>query len=400
MNETTFAKIPYPVAKDMSDHFLDAAERSWLRVDEYPLVDKAGKPLRGRQDEPLATHVTVIGNPDARDTVWVTTALHGCEGPAGTMLAIWLMNHRYQIERSLGPDVRIVVAHNLNPWGAANFTRFDADGVDPNRNFRKRFPKSDRWCALSRDYQRLDIHLNPQELSLMTEAWHLGMLWAKSKIMTTKRMMKVIALGQRADRDKLLFIGAGPTRTNSMVRDIIQRYSNDQPGVDVHIDIHTGLGKRLSKSNKEPLVLTIYDPDSPEHKLAKKLYGDIGVVSSTRESEFSGSDVGTIEQAFFDELPAGRTYHGTCVELGSLSTIAAVAAVWRHHAVLRKPKKYSSWYADRSRRAMYDVFFPKDDEWREEVVPALYNVVGKAVTALREDRGSFDGIRRLGPAGR
>ncbi|MEQ8701718.1 MAG: DUF2817 domain-containing protein [Bauldia litoralis] len=399
MTEATFAKIPYPAAKDMSDHFLDAAERSGLKVDEYPLVDEAGAPVRGERDEPLATHVTVIGNPDARDTVWVTTALHGCEGPAGTMLAIWLMNHRHGIERALGPDVRIVVAHNLNPWGASHFTRFDADGVDPNRNFRKRFPRTDRWCALSRDYKRLDSHLNPRELSLTTEAWHLGMLWAKSKIITTKRMMKVIALGQRADRDRLLFIGTGPTRTNTLVRDIIRRYSTNQPGIDVHIDIHTGLGKRLSKS-KQPLVLTIYEPESAEHALARRLYGEVGEVSSTREGDYSGSDVGTIEQAFFDELPEGRTYHGACVELGSLSTLAAVAAVWRHHAVLRKPKRYSSWYASRSRRAMYDVFFPKDDEWRAEVVPALYHVVGKAVAALLEDRGAFKGMRRLGPAGR
>lgn len=399
MSETSFAGIPYPVAKEMSDHFLAAAARAGLRVDEYPLADAEGRPLRGVRDEVLATHVTVIGNPDARDTVWVTTALHGCEGPAGTMLAIWLMNHRTAIERALGPDVRIVVAHNLNPWGASHFTRFDADGVDPNRNFRKRFPKSDRWCALSRDYKRLDSHLNPKELSLITEAWHLGMLWAQSKIITTKRMMKVIALGQRADRNKLLFIGTGPTRTNTLVREIIRRYSNNRPGIDVHIDIHTGLGKRLSKS-KQPLVLTIYDPESPEHGLAKRIYGDVGEVSSTREAEYSGSDVGTIEQAFFEELPAGRTYHGACVELGSLSTIAAVAAVWRHHAVLRRPKRYSEWYADRSRRLMYDVFFPKDDEWRAEVVPALYRVVGKAVTALREDRASFAGVRRLSPAGR
>jgi hypothetical protein len=399
MPNSGFARIPYPVAKDMADHFLGAAARAGLRVDEYPLADADGRPVRGLQDEFLATHATVIGNWDARDTIWVTTALHGCEGPAGTMLAIWLMNHRYQIERSLGPDLRIVVAHDLNPWGASHYTRFDAEGVDPNRNFRNHFPKTDRWCALSRDYRRLDANLNPQELSLVTEAWHLGMLWAKSKIITTKRMMKVIALGQRADRDKLLFVGTGPTQTNRLVRDIIRRYSNDRPGIDVHLDIHTGLGKRLSKS-KEPLVLTIYDPDSPEHRLAKRLYGDVGLVSSTRDSEYSGSDVGTIEQAFFDELPTGRTYHGACVELGSLSTIAAVAAVWRHHAVMRKPKRYSDWYAARSRRLMYDVFFPKDGEWRAEVVPALYHVVGKAVTALREDRAAFAGIRRLSAAGR
>jgi hypothetical protein len=388
---TSFADIAFPATREMNDHFLCAAERAAVPLEEYPLTGGDGRVLRGRQDEPLATHVAVLGNPEARDTIWLTTALHGCEGPAGTLLAVWLLEHRAALERALGADCRLVIAHNLNPWGASHATRFTDEGIDPNRNFRRRFPKSSRYCALTSDYSLFDTHLNPQEISMLAEAWHVGMMWVKGKLITSRRVMRMIALGQRADADKLLFVGREPTRTNRMTREIIRRHAVPAPGIDLHLDIHTALGKRLSRRSP-PLLLTIYPPESPEHRLARAMFGDLSEVASTREGTWSGSHVGTIEQAFFDELPVGRTYLGACVELGTVSIVDAITAVWRHHAVLRRPKHYSAWYTERSRRLMYRVFYPRDRAWRARVVPALHAIVERAADTLRERRGAFGGL--------
>lgn len=388
----SFADVPYPAAREMTDFFLAAAQRAGAPVYEYPLVNAEAIPMRGRVGERLASHVTVLGNPDARDTVWVSTGLHGCEGPAGSMLAIWLLENAAAIEASLGRDVRMVIIHNLNPWGASFFTRFTRDGVDPNRNFRRRFPRTERYCALTKDYLRLDRHLNPRELTLATELWHMGMLWAKSKLVHSRRIMQMVALGQRVDANKLLFVGRRPSQTNLVTRSIIRRFASNQPGYDVHIDIHTALGRRLTEK-QPPLVLTIYDPASAEQQLTESIFGRVGDVASTRDGTWSGSHVGTIEQAFFDELPASRRYLGTCVELGTVSIVNAIAAVWRHHAVLKDPNRYSAWYSERSRRLMYDVFYPKDRKWRAEVVPSLHRVVDSAVTNLRDNRQVFGQIR-------
>ena len=387
----SFTDTPYPGTSEMTDLFLGAAERAGVCVDEYPLTAEDGALVRGRKDEFLATHVAVLGNAAARDTIWITTALHGCEGPAGTMLAAWLLNHRHHLERALGPDIRLVIAHNLNPWGASFTTRFTREGVDPNRNFRKRFPSSDRFCQLTRDYQFIDAHLNPPELSLLSEIWHIGMVWAKTKLITSQRVMRMIALGQRADEGKLLYVGRQPIQTNVMTREIIRRYARNGPGIDLHLDIHTGLGRRLAKSSP-PLVLTIYPPASAEQALTREIFGSVGEVATTRDGKWSGSHIGTIEQAFFDELSPNRAYLGACVELGTVSISDAVTAVWRHQTVMRNPKRYSAWYSDRSRRLMYNVFFPKDSQWRERVVPALYGVVGRAVTVMRDNRSSFSSV--------
>lgn len=391
MPHTDFANIPFPAAREMTDHFLATAETAGLRVREYPLVTPDAIPVRGRAGERLASHVVVLGNPEARDTIWITTALHGCEGPAGSILAIWLLHHVRQIEQSLGGDVRLVLAHNLNPWGASFFSRFTRDGVDPNRNFRRRFPSTDRYCSLTPDYRRLDRHLNPRELTLASELWHMGMLWTKSKLVNSRRLMRMVALGQRVDRNKLLFVGRRPSPTNLTTRDIIRRYASDRPGIDLHIDIHTALGRRLTK-DQPPLVLTIYDPASPEQRLTQQIYGDVGDVATTRDGEWSGSHVGTIEQAFFDELPAERQYLGSCVELGTVSITNAIAAVWRHQSVLRAPDSYSAWYSERARRLMYDVFYPKDRQWRAEVAPSLHRIVDKAITNIRENRAAFGAL--------
>lgn len=387
----SFAEISYPATKEMSDHFLRAAGLSRIGVEEFPLTGPGDRILRGRQGEFLATHVAVLGNPAARDTIWITTALHGCEGPAGTLLVLWMLNHREQLERALGPDIRLVIVHNLNPWGASFATRFTNEGIDPNRNFRKRFPNSSRYCALTPDYTLFDAHLNPRELSLLSEVWHGGMMWVKGKLIGSRRFMSMIALGQRVDENKLLFVGREPTQTNRTTREIIRRYAGDGPGIDLHLDIHTALGKRLTKKSP-PLVLTIYAPTSPEHRLTRQIFGDVAEVSSTREGKWSGSHVGTIEQAFFDELPGRRAYLGACVELGTASIADAVAAVWRHHTILRKPKHYSAWYTERSRRLMYRAFYPKDRAWRGRVVPALQALVERAVATLREGRGALAGL--------
>lgn len=393
MSSLDFAAVPYPGARDMTDHFLAAAGSAGVDVHEYPLVNAEAIPMRGMVGERLASHVAILGNPEARDTIWISTGLHGCEGPAGTMLAVWILDHVRAMEERLGRDVRVVLVHNLNPWGASYFSRFTRDGVDPNRNFRRRFPSTDRYCALTPDYLRLDRHLNPRELSLATELWHMGMLWAKSKLVHSRRIMRMVALGQRVDANKLLFVGRRPSQTNLITRSIIRRFSSDEPGIDVHIDIHTALGRRLSHE-QPPLVLTIYDPQSPEQQLTESIYDSVGDVATTRDGTWSGSHVGTIEQAFFDELPSSRRYLGACVELGTVSITAAIAAVWRHQAVLRSPDRYSTWYSERARRLMYDVFYPRDDRWRAEVVPSLHRVVQRAVTTLRENRRAFRNVGR------
>jgi len=396
MTRHDFAAVPYPAAREMTDHFLAAAEAAGATVYEYPLINPHAIPMRGREGERLASHVTVLGNPEAKDTIWVTTALHGCEGPAGTILAIWLLDHLKQVEAGLGRNTRLVLVHNLNPWGASFFTRFTRDGVDPNRNFRRRFPRTERYCAYTPDYQWLDRHLNPRELTLATELWHMGMLWAKSKVVQSQRLMKMVALGQRVDANRLLFVGRRPSQTNLMTRSIIRRFASPEPGIDIHIDIHTALGRRLT-GEQPPLVLTIYDPNTPEQRLTEALYGGAGDIASTRDGEWSGSDVGTIEQAFFDELPDNRRYLGACVELGTVSITTAIAAVWRHHNVLKSPDRYSAWYSERARRLMYDVFYPKDRKWRAEAGPALHRIVQRAIDGLRDNRGAFDRLKRRRP---
>lgn len=400
------ADVPYPGARALTDHFFAAAEGAGLRLTDIPLTGANGTLITGREGEALSTQVVTLGDPDARHTIWITTGLHGCEGPAGSLLAVWMLEHRREIEALLGRPrdghgaanrVRIVLAHTLNPWGASWFTRFTQGGVDPNRNFRRDFPQGMHTAAptatLPRDYRLLDRNLNPRELSLAGELWHLGMVWLKSKLAGTHRVMRMIATGQQVDRNRLLFVGWRPTQTNLITRSIIREHASSMPGTDLHLDIHTALGRRLTRS-RQPLALTIYPVESPEHRAIVSLFGGDAEVASTKDGKWSGSDIGTIEQAFFEELPAARRYLGACVELGTVSIASAIAAVWRQQAILRSPDRYSAWYAERARRLMYNVFFPKDRRWRAEAVPSLWRLVYRGITAL-QDQPAPDG--RDGP---
>jgi hypothetical protein len=80
--------------------------------------------------------VTVLERRGAAKGLYVSAGIHGDEAGATEGLFRWAA--RGGLEDLRARDIPFFVAPCLNPWGIANNRRYNADGIDLNRQFRSR----------------------------------------------------------------------------------------------------------------------------------------------------------------------------------------------------------------------------------------------------------------------
>ena len=89
-------------------------------------------PLKGPEDEELATDTVWLGPADARRVMVLTSATHGIEGFCGSGCQIdWLLGAG---PARLPDGVAALIVHAVNPYGFAWLRRVTEENVDLNRN--------------------------------------------------------------------------------------------------------------------------------------------------------------------------------------------------------------------------------------------------------------------------
>lgn len=371
-------RTKYPRSTHANDALLRSAGD--LQPKPYALTDASGIPLKGADDEWLGIKLFVIGNLHAQHHIWITNGLHGIERYGGLIFLCWLLANQKMICKLLGHNICIIVVDDLNPAGASNHSRFDHGGVDNNRNFRKRFP---RLQKLHRIYQQLDDDFHPKFLTPWGELIRLYHLRRFREKNGDEPFRKIINIGQWVHPEKILFIGKEPTWTNTTVRQIIREHSFEQPGHDVHPDFHTALGNPLNVDKQgDPLIVSIEKEGSLGFSRARWFFGP-EVISTQSANGYTSSGTGTIEQAFFSELPACRTYTGVCIELGTKSIDEVIKAErWRHIVQQNNNKLHRLMHNWWSWRLSIAAFFPPDDIWRELVVFKIFPKLKRVIDRL------------------
>jgi len=354
---------------------LQALGNAGIKHEEFSLTNDTG--LRGRDEEELTTRVAIIGDPEAKHRIWITTGIHGIERYCGTVYLCWLLENAPFIKRLLGKECCLVLVDNITPWGSSWHSRVNEENSDTNRSFRKRWPKRKQY---TKSYAAVDEDLNPESLTLMAECMRIGRLLAHRMRKGDAVLQRMMNIGQWVHKDKMLYVGSGPTWSTLTTREIIRQYSYDVPGHDVHIDIHSGLGPSIVKA--EAVLITIYDPKSPDHQRAKEFFGP-ALFSTKEDNPYTSSSAGVIENAFFDELPATRTYTGVCAELGSKWIVRAVLAVRWRNCVLKslregRADRNDTWTA----QTMLNVFYPRQRAWRDAIVPRMNTVLYSALARI------------------
>ena len=376
------------------DRFRAAARRAGGRMSVRPFAG------RGPGGEELTLDAATFGPDRPRATVILSSGLHGVEGFAGSAVqSAWLAGAG---PRSLPAGVRVVLAHALNPYGFAHRRRWDADGVDPNRNFPPagRPAENAAGAEARREaraaYDRLDGFLNPPAAPSRWEPYALKAAAhvlragraARARLPPADRptptpaalarlglaeLRKTLPVGQTHRPGGLFYGGTEPGEPVRAVLDLLPRWS---AGADLtlHLDVHTGLGRRGE------LKLLSVDPVGSDRAgwLAER-FGQDGSgapLVEAMDGRTAYDARGTLPAAFAAGLPG--TYHGLTAEAGTYGGVRVLGALRAENAAHRFADPASPAFA-RAKRQVVEAFCPASRRWRRRTVAACLAATDRAV---------------------
>src|SRR6266540_1064362 len=111
--------------------FLAAARVRQLGVASHALAG-----YHGIDGEALAIDVALLGKPDAKGLLVLTSATHGIEGYCGSGVQIGLLQDVGFVRATLDAGAAVLFVHAVNPYGFSHGRRVNEDNADLNRNFR------------------------------------------------------------------------------------------------------------------------------------------------------------------------------------------------------------------------------------------------------------------------
>lgn len=338
-----------------------AAERHRFLADVEALgarVEHHLHPLRGPDDEVLATDVARFGAPvgEAETVVVLSSGLHGVEGHAGSGLQhLCCRSGRLS---SLAPRTAVVLVHSVNPYGHAWSRRVDHTNVDVNRNFLfdyRDLPANPLYPQIDHLLNPTDDDLDPSDTSFLVE------LAAWMEQVGVMEGYQAISGGQYSHPAGVQFGGQGPTWSRTTMERIWSQHL-DGAARAVALDVHTGLG---------PMGRLTMFQTADEHEDAAELgraWFPEHVYRADRTSDTT-FDHGLLGPGL-DHWADGRLLTSTfVVEFGTHEPTQGVTVFradnWLHHH--GDPRAATG---DAVRSSMRDFFFVDDEAWRGAVATA------------------------------
>lgn len=322
---------------------------------------------------------------------------HGTEGFVGSAIQTALLTHvndsaglpHQWLVGSNAELPSIVFVHALNPFGMANFRRWNEDGIDLNRNA---IFNDALWHTVKTrgnvEYEEIDYLINPKEpptlLSLLMRVPHIAFHFL-TRYVQTKRALVSATYTQ----DKGIFYGGQRLSTSHQLLSEFLVSSGLAATVKhlVMIDVHSGLGPigkdTLMFGENTRIGCSLFGSDSGAQPPAHACEG-VGDPTFTEElsddSPSAGYEntVGTMTEAasygslFTNVEPKSSLRFAQ--EFGTLPPIQVILGLIRenqafHHANEETRRQFA--------QVIYDTFVPKTRE-------ARVNTVLRGVTLVRQ----------------
>lgn len=336
-----------------------AAKYGWA-LESHPIT------ARGPNGEELTIDVAARGPADPSKTLVVSSGVHGVEAPFGSAVQFALME-KWQAT----PPVRCLFVHAVNPWGFAHRRRTNEDNSDLNRNF---LLPGEEYRGSPPGYAELDSLLNPQHPPGRFDAFPLRAAVAVLRHGLPK-LKQAVAAGQYDHPKGLFFGGSRPGESVRTLGDHWERWLGAATDV-VHLDFHTGLGRR----GTHKLLLDI--PPTPAQ--LDRLNGWFG--PGTFEVCNPHQTAYTARGGFGPWCHArrgGREYLFACAEFGTYAPIRMMGA-------LRAENMAHHWGnpaapgTERTKRNLAEAFCPASAEWRVTALAAGCELAERAAVGLSE----------------
>jgi len=344
--------------------FLAAAEAAGAAVESLP------HPLKGPDNEALATDVARLGPAQARKVFLAMSGTHGGEGYCGSGCQTGLL--REGLATRLPRDTAVVLVHAINPHGFAHLRRVTEDNVDLNRNFvdhAKPHPANP-------GYAELHPHLIPTDWDEAGRAAADRGLAAFVARHGGAAYQQAVSGGQYTHADGLFFGGRAPTWSNRTLRALVARHCAGAAAV-AFIDFHTGLGPR---GYGEPISIT--DPDCPADKLTRAWFGP-EVTNPMAGTSTSARVVGTVAEAFADGLAPGTAFAGLALEYGTLPLGQVLEALRGDHYLACHGTPGSAQWRELKAR-MRAAFYGEEAAWKTSVFTRAADFALRALDGLAQ----------------
>ncbi|BAY26882.1 hypothetical protein NIES2100_66980 [Calothrix sp. NIES-2100] len=322
----------------------------------------------GPDGEDLTIDVAMLGNANPQQVVVVSSGLHGVEGFFGSAVQCALLEERL-VSWKRSQEMALLLLHGLNPYGFAWCRRWNEDNIDLNRNF---LLPGEEYRGSPQKYGDLNAFFNPTSPPSRFEPFVLKAIAIILGYGITS-LTKTLPVGQYDFPQGLFFGGHSPSKTYHILDANLSRWIGEATDV-VHIDLHTGLGKKATYK------LFIDDPpESKSHQwLTEKFGADYVEADQTRKVtyKFRGG-LGTWCQAKFPQ----SNYRYLTAEFGTYPVIQVVEALRaENRAHFFAPANHPSkeWTSQR----LKEVFVPADKSWRSRCVSQGLDLVGQAIAAF------------------
>ncbi len=340
-----------------------AAERGFV-LSEHPVgqVGPAG--------EELSIDVAWKGAAAPRRAAVVSSGTHGVEGYFGGAVQLALLDGPWG-SAEVPDDCALVLIHAINPYGFAWNRRVNEDNVDLNRNF---LLEGQTFSGAPDGYRRLDGLLNPPSPPAGFEAFLPRAAW---QILRTGfgALKAAIAVGQYEFPQGLFFGGAGPSRSQELLAELLPAWFASTERV-VHLDLHTGMGAWGTCT-----LAVAEDESSDRVRWLAETFGADSVQGLSEDGVLY--PIRGVLGAWLQEQVPACEYQCMLAEFGTQPVLRVLQALRgenraHHHGVA------GSASSQRAKQTMLAAFAPGSTSWRQAVVDQAVRLAETARTTLHE----------------
>jgi hypothetical protein len=380
MKQVDWTRFYSPDFITAKERFLEAAAVCKGKVASYQIGG----------DPSCTIDVAILGDHQAKQSVVVSSGLHGVEGFFGSAVQLAWLRHF----ASSALSSRLVMIHAINPVGFATCRRWNEANVDLNRNF---LFANESYEGTPPSYAELDALLNPPSPPRRWEPFVAKAAWQ-----ILRRGMPVlkqaIAGGQYDFPDGCFYGGSEPCASTRVIQEHYSAWVGETNNV-VHLDLHTGLGRRGAYK----LLLEEPSPDNTGASSAYgwyvRAFGQDRVEVSTQDAEAQAKRTayatkGSMGRWLHEQHRQhglrrqqgenrGRRFRFAVVEFGTYAPLRVLSAL-RFENQAHHYAGPDSIAMRRSKDALIECFCPSSSRWRNAVTPAGVEVIEQAIQAAQD----------------